>query len=176
VYLIHREDPFFDHHEAARAFKQLKAEGKIKAYGVCNYDPVKFAAFNKVSGHELVTDQIEVSPLTFEHFNSGLLDHLQGEEVHPMFWSPLAGGTIFTSQEPSVVHLREVLTTIAQHHRCDLDTIVMAWLLNHPVKGMVISGSQKIERLRNAVEALSIKLDREEWYAIYLASGQQVLR
>jgi predicted oxidoreductase len=176
VYLIHREDPFFDHHGAARAFKQLKDEGKIRSYGVCNYDPIKFFSFNTVTGHQLVTDQIEVSPLVFEHFNSGLMDLLQSEGVHPMFWSPLAGGSIFTSQEPHVVNLRTVLTKIAAHHQVDLDTIVYAWLLMHPVKGLIISGSQKLDRLKNAIAGLSVKLDLEEWYEIYLASGQQVLR
>ena len=176
VYLIHREDPFFDHHEADLAFKQLKAEGKIKTYGVCNYDPVKFSAFHKVSNQALVTNQIEVSPLEFEHFNSGMMDLLQAEKIHPMFWSPLAGGSIFTSEEPSIVALRTVLTRIASTHYVDLDTIVYAWLLMHPVKGLVISGSQKIPRLQNAIAGLSIKLSLEEWYDIYLASGQQVLR
>jgi len=57
-----------------------------------------------------------------------------------------------------------------------MDTVVYAWLLMHPVKGMVISGSQKIDRLKNAVDALSLKLDLEEWYEIYLASGEQILR
>ncbi len=176
IYLIHREDPFFDHHGAARAFKQLKQEGKIKAYGVCNYDPVKFSAFHKVTDQALVTNQIEVSPLMFEHFNSGMLDLLQSEGVHPMFWSPLAGGSIFTSDEPSIVNLRMVLTKIALKHQVDLDTIVFAWLLMHPVQGLAISGSQKIERLKNAIAGLSVKLTLEEWYEIYLASGQQVLR
>jgi len=176
VYLIHREDPFFDHHGAARAFQQLKNEGKIRAYGVCNYDPIKFMAFHKVTGQALVTDQIEVSPLVFEHFNSGLMDLLQMEGVHPMFWSPLAGGSIFTSQEPSIVNLRSVITKIADRHQVQADSIVYAWLLMHPVKGMVISGSQKIDRLKSAIQGLSVRLDLEEWYEIYLASGQQVLR
>lgn len=176
VYLIHREDPFFDHQGAAKAFKQLKAEGKIKAYGVCNYDPIKFTAFHTVTDQALVTNQIEVSPLMFEHFNSGMLDLLQSVNVHPMFWSPLAGGSIFTSEDASIVKLRSVLTKIASIHSVDLDTIVYAWLLMHPVKGMVISGSQKLDRLKNAIAGLSVKLSLEEWYEIYLASGQQVLR
>jgi len=176
VYLIHREDPFFDHHGAVKALEQLKAEGKIKAYGVCNYDPVKFHAFNTISKQALVTNQIEVSPLQFEHFNSGMMDLLQMEGVHPMFWSPLAGGSIFNSDDDMCVKVRTVLDRIAKHHGVEMDTIVYAWLLMHPVQGMVISGSQKISRLNNAVKALSIKLDLEEWYEIYLASGQQVLR
>ena len=41
---------------------------------------------------------------------------------------------------------------------------------------MVICGSQKISRLQNAINALQINLELEEWYEIYLASGQQILR
>lgn len=87
VYLIHREDPFFDHASATRALNELIDEGCILSYGVCNYDPFKFDAFHTVSQYKLVTNQIEVSPLQFEHFNSGMMDLLQKYQVHPMFWS-----------------------------------------------------------------------------------------
>lgn len=176
VYLIHREDPFFNHMDAVKAFDELIEEGCIKSYGVCNYDPFKFDAFHTLSNNKLVTNQIEVSPLQFEHFNSGMFDLLQKFNVHPMFWSPLNGGNIFTSNDENVVNLRLVLERIAQKHNTSTDTIVYAWLLKHPVKGMVISGTQKISRLQNAINALQINLELEEWYEIYLASGQQILR
>ena len=176
VYLIHREDPFFNHMDAVKAFDELIKEGCIKSYGVCNYDPFKFDAFHTLSNHKLVTNQIEVSPLQFEHFNSGMFDLLQKFNVHPMFWSPLNGGNIFTSNDENVVNLRLVLERIALKHNTSTDTIVYAWLLKHPVKGMVISGTQKISRLQNAINALQINLELEEWYEIYLASGQQILR
>lgn len=176
VYLIHREDPFFDHAGATRAFNELIDEGCILSYGVCNYDPCKFDAFHTVSKHQLVTNQIEVSPLQFEHFNSGMMDLLQKYQVHPMFWSPLNGGNIFTSNDENVVKLRHVLERIASKYNTSTDTIVYAWLLKHPTKGLVISGSQKITRLQNAINALQINLELEEWYEIYGASGQQILR
>ena len=176
VYLIHREDPFFNHMDAVKAFDELIKEGCIKSYGVCNYDPFKFDAFHTLSNHKLVTNQIEASPLQFEHFNSGMFDLLQKFNVHPMFWSPLNGGNIFTSNDENVVNLRLVLERIALKHNTSTDTIAYAWLLKHPVKGMVISGTQKISRLQNAINALQINLELEEWYEIYLASGQQILR
>jgi len=38
-----------------------------------------------------------------------------------------------------------------------------------------ISGSGKIQRLKNAVDALEIKMDPEQWYIIYEAAlGQRV--
>jgi len=176
VYLIHREDPLFNPVEATLAFDELINEGCIKAYGVCNYDPFKFDALYTQSNHQLVTNQIEVSPLQFEHFNSGMMDLLQKYQVHPMFWSPLNGGNIFTSSDENVVNLRNILERIAIKHNTSSDTIVYAWLLKHPVKGMVISGTQKITRLQNAINALQINLEHEEWYEIYCASGEQILR
>lgn len=176
VYLIHREDPLIDHAEVARAFNDLKQAGKIKAYGVSNFDPLKFEALYEHSAHQLVTNQIEVSPLEFEHFNSGMLDLLQKHRIHPMLWSPLAGGAIFNSDTHEACALRSVLNDLALKYDCEVDTLVYAWLLHHPVKAAIISGSQKIERLQNCVNALQIKLEREDWFEIYLASGQQVLR
>jgi predicted oxidoreductase len=176
VYLIHREDPLFDPVGATRAFDELIKEGCIKAYGVCNYDPFKFDAFYTQSNQQLVTNQIEVSALQFEHFNSGMMDLLQKYQVHPMFWSPLNGGNIFTSSDENVVNLRNILERIALKNNTSSDTIAYAWLLKHPVKGMIISGTQKISRLQNAINALQINLDHEEWYEIYCASGEQILR
>ncbi|HET6784636.1 MAG TPA: aldo/keto reductase [Erysipelotrichaceae bacterium] len=176
VYLIHREDPLFDQLGAVRAFNELMEEGCIKSYGVCNYDPFKLDAFHTLSNFKCVTNQIEISPLQFEHFNSGMMDLLQKYQIHPMIWSPLNGGNIFTSNDENVVNLRNILERIATKHNTTTDTIVYAWHLKHPVKAMVISGTQKISRLQNAINALQINLEHEEWYEIYCASGQQILR
>lgn len=176
VFLVHREDPLIDHAEVARALNDLKAMGLIKSYGVSNFDPFKFEALQHFTNNQLVTNQIEISPLCFEHYNSGLMDVLQKHQVHPMIWSPLAGGSIFKSDDPKVIKVRNVLTDIAARHNEDLDTIVYAWLLKHPTKGLPISGSGKIERLKHAVHALDVELTLEEWYEIYTASGEQELR
>ena len=176
VYLIHREDPLIDHKEVARALDDLKSMGLIKSYGVSNFDPFKFEALQHFTNNQLVTNQIEISPLCFEHFNSGMMDVLQKHEVHPMIWSPLAGGEIFTSDDEKAVKVRNILKVIADRHQEEMDTIVYAWLLKHPTKGLLISGSGKIERLKNAVRALDVELSLEEWYEIYTASQEQELR
>ena len=176
VYLIHREDPLIDHKEVARALNDLKSMGLIKSYGVSNFDPFKFEALQHFTNNQLVTNQIEISPLCFEHFNSGMMDVLQKHEVHPMIWSPLAGGEIFTSDDEKAVKVRNILKVVAARHQEEMDTIVYAWLLKHPTKGLPISGSGKIERLKNAVRALDVELSLEEWYEIYTASQEQELR
>lgn len=176
VFLIHREDPLIDHDEVARALKDLKSQGIVKSYGVSNFDPYKFSALYEASGHQLVTNQIEWNPFVFEHFNNGNMDYLQQVHVHPMIWSPLAGGKLFSSDEESVKRVRSVIETIAKRHHTSADTVVYAWIMMHPVKALPISGSSKLDRLKNAVDALNVELTHEEWYEIYVASGTQILR
>lgn len=176
LYLIHREDPCMDPRETARALKDLKKQGLIREAGVSNFDPFKFEALNAAMDGELVTNQIEWNPLCFEHFNSGMMDLLTGKKIRPMLWSPLAGGSLFSGQEPGRQRVRQVLETLAEKHGTDSSTIVYAWLMYHPCGALPISGSNKLHRLEQAIAALEIKLEHHEWYQIYAASGQQVLR
>lgn len=176
VFLIHREDPLINHKEVARALNDLKAMGLIKSFGVSNFDPFKFDALHKATGGQLVTNQIEVSPLCFEHFNNGNMDYLQSVDVPPMIWSPLAGGQIFTGKDERSANVRKVLEELSKDYGVETDVLVYAWLLKHPVKMMPICGSGKIERVKNAVKALDVELKHEDWYKIYVASKDQELR
>ena len=176
LYLIHREDPCMDPYETARAFTDMKTQGLIREAGVSNFDPFKFQALNTAMGGTLRTNQIEWNPVCFEHFDSGMMDLLIQERIHPMIWSPLAGGKLFTSPEEIYVKALAKIREIAQRHGVEPETIVYAWLLYHPVGALPISGSSKLERLDLAVKALDVKLERWEWYEIYTASGQKVLR
>lgn len=176
LYLIHREDPCFDPWETARALKELKKEGLVKEVGVSNFDPFKFDALNKAMDGELVTNQIEWNPLCFEHFNNGMMDYLTVNRIHPMIWSPLAGGKLFKGEDDQCKKAMEKLKEIAEKHGEEAETIIYAWLLYHPVKALPLLGSNKPERLALALKALDVKLKHHEWYEIYTASGQQVLR
>ena len=176
MYLIHREDPCLDVWETGRALLDLQKQGLVKEIGVSNFDPFKFGALNKAVDGALATNQIEWNPVCYEHFNSGMIDLLVGEKLHPMIWSPLAGGRLFTSDEEPYRAALAKITEIADRHGVDPSTIVYAWILYHPVGATAISGSNKIARLEYAVKALDVQLERYEWYEIYTASGQQELR
>lgn len=176
LYLIHREDPCFDPWETARALKDLKKEGLVKEVGVSNFDPFKFEALNKAMDGELVTNQIEWNPVCFEHFNSGMMDYLAVNKIHPMIWSPLAGGRLFKSEEEHCKKAMDKIREIAVRHGEKADTVIYAWLMYHPVGALPLLGSNVPERLERAIKALDVKLEHYEWYEIYGASGQQVLR
>jgi predicted oxidoreductase len=176
VFLIHREDPLIDHRELGKTLDELVDAGWVKSVGVSNFDPMKFDALQSYMKHKLITNQIECSPVCFEHFNNGNMDYLQKTNVRPMIWSPLAGGRLFTSNDEKNVRARKKIDEIAQRHGVEIETIVFAWLLYHPVGAIPISGSGKIKRLQQALAGLNIALTHEEWYEIYTASGQQRLR
>ena len=150
LYLIHREDPLLD--------------------------PCKFDAMNKAVDGVLVTNQIEWNPVCFEHFNSGMMDYLTVNKIHPMIWSPLAGGRLFQEDDLQCKKAMDKIKEIAERHNCEPDTIVYAWIMYHPVQAMPIVGSRKVERIESAVKAMDVKLEHYEWYEIYAASGQQQIR
>lgn len=176
LYLIHREDPCFDPWETARALLDLKKEGLVGEVGVSNFDPFKFDALNKACGGELVTNQIEWNPVCFEHFNSGMMDYLTANKIHPMVWSPLAGGRLFLEGDGLCSKAIKKIKEIAERHNEEPETIVYAWLMYHPAGAVPLSGSNKMARLDLAIKALDVKLEHYEWYEIYTASGQQALR
>ena len=95
-----------------------------------------------------------------------------------MAWSPLAGGDILSPKDERGERVFNVLKEIAIELNLNadqLDQVVYAWLLKHPVQISPIIGSGKTKRLESAVEALSIDMSLEQWYRIYVASlGQNV--
>ena len=44
------------------------------------------------------------------------------------------------------------------------------------MNALPIVGSGKLERLDEAIAALDLKLDRIDWFKVYRASGQQIIR
>lgn len=176
LYLIHREDPMINPEEVACAFKQLKKEGLVKEFGVSNFDPFKFNALNKYMDGKLRTNQIEWNPCCFEHFESGMVDVLMSDQIHPMIWSPLCGGRLFSDNSTEIANARNRFSKMADKKGVSLSTMVYAWILYHPMKAMPLVGSSKLERLDEAIAALDVKLEHSEWYELYTASKQKVLR
>ncbi|WP_223700855.1 aldo/keto reductase [Sutcliffiella deserti] len=176
VLLLHRPDPLMDPAEVAEAFSQLKKEGKVRAFGVSNFKPTAYRLLNSYLDTPLVTNQIEISATHLEHFTEGTIETCQQDRISPMAWSPLGGGSIFTSEEESVRRVRIVLEQVKEEQGAtSIDQILYAWLLTHPAKIIPIVGSGKIDRVQAAVESLNYTLTREQWFKIYEAyRGKEV--
>jgi predicted oxidoreductase len=168
--LIHRVDAVLNPEEVAEAFQKLKSEGKVRNFGVSNFLPAQFNMLNSYLDDKLVTNQIEISPLNLEHFENGTLDLMLEKRVHPMAWSPLAGGRIFKGEDETSIRVRKTLNKIKEEVGAkDIDEVVYAWILMHPSKIMSIVGSGNLDRIKAAVRATEIKLTRDQWFEIYVA-------
>lgn len=169
--LIHRPDPLMNADEAAGAFTELKASGKVLHFGVSNFLPHQFDLLQSRLPFPLTTNQIEVSVLNHEHFDNGNIDFLQQKKVVPMVWSPFAGGRIFYEESESALRTRAVLNELAYNYGTNgIEPIAAAWLFVHPVNFVLILGSGRIERIKNAIEGVNIKLSREEWFRVWTAA------
>lgn len=167
--LIHRPDPLLDADEVAGAFEALADAGKVRQFGVSNFTPSQFDLLH--ARFPLITNQIEWHPLRREPLFDGTLDQAQRLRAHPMIWSPLAGGALFTSDSEEAMRVRGTLTSIGAAHGVSAATVAYAWLLRHPSRPHPIAGSRRIAALQEAVAATTITLDAEEWTEILVAAA-----
>jgi predicted oxidoreductase len=173
VLLIHRPDPLSDWDDIARAFEQLRSSGKVRAFGVSNFSVAQFAALN--ARIPLITNQIELSALQTQALHDGTLLQAQELQARPMIWSPLAGGKLFNPDDAQASRVHTAMQTIAQELQVSIATIAYAWVLRHPSRPLIITGTQRIEGLIEAIRATEITLTREQWTLIWQASlGQPV--
>ncbi|MEG9299035.1 aldo/keto reductase family oxidoreductase [Mangrovibacillus sp. Mu-81] len=176
VLLIHRPDPFMNGEEVAEAFTQLKEEGKVLHFGVSNFKDHQWNMLQSHLPYPLVTNQIELSAYNLENIEDGTLNLCQENRIAPMAWSPLAGGNIFTSQDDKAVRLRTTLEKIQGEIGAEgIDSVLYAWLLNHPASIMPIVGSGKKDRIQTAIDSQSLTLNHDQWFEILHSSmGHEV--
>lgn len=171
VLLLHRPDLLMDADEAAEAFSELKAAGKVKHFGVSNFTPAQFELLQSRVDQPLITNQVEINPVNLQATEDGTLEQLQQHRVQPMAWSCLAGGRIFSDDSEQMTRLRDTLTQVAgEIGATSIDQVIFAWVLRLPAKPLPILGSGNIERVHSAVKALELSLTNEQWYRIWVAS------
>lgn len=166
--LIHRPDYLMDAAALAETFRTLTREGKVAHWGVSNHSASQFALLHQ--HHPLLTNQLELSPLALHALDDGTLDQAQQLGLRPMIWSPLGGGRLFAGDDAQAMRVRQTMQPIAERLGVSLATLAYAWILRHPSRPHPITGTGRIDGLREAVTALDITLDAEDWYAIWTAS------
>jgi predicted oxidoreductase len=175
--LLHRPNPFMNPEEVANAFDKLFKDGKVRTFGVSNYLPHEFRMLKSYLRVPIVTNQVELSCLHMENLENGVIHLCMEERIHPMIWSPLAGGKIFTAQGETADRLRSTLETIRAEIGADnIDIVAFSWLLSHPAGLIPITGSGELKLVERPVEALKFTLTPEQWFMIWTAvKGHKVL-
>lgn len=174
VLLLHRPDYLMDPEEIAETFDKLRSSGKVRHFGVSNFTPSQFQLIH--SAIPLVTNQIEASIMHLDAFKDGTLDQCLLEGVTPMAWSPYGGGAIFSSEgDKRTERIKETGISLCEKYDCSLDQLLLAWLCMHPSGIMPILGTSQIKRIKAALEATDIVIDREDWYDLWQASTGQTI-
>ena len=173
--LIHRPDPLMAADEVAACFEALVRDGLVRHVGVSNFSPAQFALIDGAlpSGLQLVTNQIELHPMQLAALHDGTLDQLQGLKRRPMIWSPLAGGRLVQPGpgDEAAWRVHHALQAVAQRHECSVASAAYAWLLRHPSRPVPVIGSRRIEALDDALAALQVRLDAQDWAQLWQAGA-----
>lgn len=172
LYQIHRPDSLAHPAEVAEALTRLRAAGKVGEVGVSNYTPSQVAALQAHLDFPLASIQPEFSALAIEPVSDGVLDQAMERGLGVLAWSPLAGGR-FGGDGGDDARTRRVIATldaIAEEENVARTSVAYAWIMAHPARPIPIVGSQRAARIREATQALTLSLSREQWYAVLTAS------
>lgn len=169
LYQVHRPDLFTHPAEVAGALVALHDRGLVRAVGVSNHTRAQVAALQAHLSLPLASVQPEFSVTALSALRDGTLDQAMQHGLAVLAWSPLGGGTVATG-EGLRPQLLAVLDRLAEQHSCTRAAIGLAFVLAHPSRPVAIVGTQRLERLADAVAATAVQLTRGDVYAIIEAS------
>ena len=135
--------------ETVDAFETLKAQGKIRAWGVSNFDVADMQELvSTTNGKKVATNQVLYN-LTRRGVEFDLLPWQRERGIPTMAYSPIEQARLLESPKLKAI-ARDIGATPAQ--------LALAWLLHQPDM-IVIPKTTHIARLAENLSALDLKLD-----------------
>lgn len=189
ILVLHRPDALVEPEEVAESFRILKESGKVLHFGVSNHKPAQIELLQKFTGEKLIVNQLQFSIPVSNIVANGLevnmttdgavdrdgsvLDYCRLNDITIQTWSPFQYGFfegVFIGNEKFPA-LNAVLGELAAKYNVTPTTVAAAWILRHPAKMQLITGTTNPERLKEIAAAEKVVLTREEWYKLYLSAG-----
>lgn len=190
--VLHRPDTLVEPEEVAEAFVQLKAQGKVRKFGVSNHNSLQIALLNKYLPEKLVIDQLQFGLGHTVLVDSGLnvnmknepavnrdastLDYCRLHDITIQAWSPLQFGFIqghFLGNE-HYADLNRKLEELGDAYGITAAAMAIAWILRHSAMIQPIVGSVNTARMRDIAKAAEVTITRKEWYDLYCATGKRL--
>lgn len=163
--LLHRPSPLMVAEEIAEAITILKKEGKIRDFGVSNFTPSQMDMIG--FRMDIDVNQIEFSLTEHTAMHNGTLDYMTTCGIKPMAWSPL--GNVFREDNEQTRRIHKQLGELMDKYKATEDQLLLAWILKHPSGIHPVVGTTTKERLTQAVKAVNIDLELEDWFLILVA-------
>lgn len=178
LYQLHRPDLLMNPAEVAGAFDQLRRQGKVREFGVSNFNPSTVTALRSALPFPLATHQVEASLAWLDCLYDGTFDQCVAEGMTAVAWSPLGGGVLGTGATVDGGNARAALMralqaeidAVAKKYGSTRSIVALAWLLKHPAGVVPVVGSVDPGRIGEAVKADELELSREDWYRLLIAA------
>ncbi|KNY06293.1 aldo/keto reductase [Microbacterium sp. GCS4] len=191
VLLLHRPDALVEPEEVARAFDDLEAAGKVRAFGVSNHTPRQIDLLRTAVRQPIVANQLQLSithaPIVAQPVaanmmgeeqsvvrdGGGIVEYCRINRITVQAWSPFQGG-FFTGVflgNPEYAELNTVIDRLAASYDVTPIAIATAWITRHPANMQVVLGTTTPERVRDAAVGADLELSRAEWYELFRAAG-----
>jgi diketogulonate reductase-like aldo/keto reductase len=152
LYLLHWPNGVSDFGHVVNAFEDLRAAGKIRAWGVSNF---KVGDMEKLSrqpqGDRCAMNQVPYS-LDDRGIERDLLAWCERHDVPLMAYSPLGGPGTALLHNPA-------LARIGTAHNCSPAAVALAWTMRN---GRVIPESGSVEHVKENAVALSLTLTPQD--------------
>lgn len=191
VLLLHRPDILVEPDEVARAFDDLEAAGKVRAFGVSNHTPRQIDLLRTAVRQPLVANQLQLSithaPILAQpvaanmaaHEQSvvrdggGIVEYCRINGITIQAWSPFQDGFshgVFLGN-PEYAELNAVIDRLAAAYGVTPIAIATAWITRHPAGMQVVLGTTTPQRVQDAAVGADLELTRPEWYELFRAAG-----
>jgi diketogulonate reductase-like aldo/keto reductase len=153
LYLLHWRERNTQLGETVEAFEKLRAAGKIKRWGVSNFDVDDMEELRSIeNGTKCAANQLLYN-LENREIESGLLQWSQKNEIPIMAYSPVGHGRGLLENT--------ILKKIAKHLDATTAQIALAWVLRQP--GVIaIPKASNETHVRDNARSIEIELTKED--------------
>jgi diketogulonate reductase-like aldo/keto reductase len=150
LYLLHWRERST---ETVAAFEKLRSAGKIKRWGVSNFDVDDMEELRSIeNGTNCAANQVLYN-LENREIQSGLLQWSQKNEIPIMAYSPVGHGRGLLETA--------TLNKIAKRHDATTSQIALAWVLRQP-RVIAIPKASKEKHVRDNARSIEIKLTKAD--------------
>lgn len=189
AFLLHRPDPLMEPDEIADAFNTLQREGKVRHFGVSNFNVQQYLMVQDAVDQKLMFNQLQFGPAhtgmidAGMHVNmedkwavdhdGGMLEFSRRNHVTIQAWSPFQYGLFagMIIDDPKYKDLNDELQKLADKYGVSKNGIVIAWILRHPAHVQVLLGTMNPDHIKDSAAGADVTLTKQEWYDVYLAAG-----
>lgn len=191
-FLIHRPDPLMDPEDIAEAFDQLQAAGKVRHFGVSNFNPQQIALLQSALSQRLLIDQVQfgiahtgmidfglhtnMTDTKSINHDGGIIEYARRKKMTLQTWSPFQYGTFAGTfiNNPQFTKLNDCLGGLAKKYHVSKNAIAVAWILRHPARMQVLLGTMNPKHILDSAAGSDVTLTKQEWYDIYFAAGNDL--